>query len=410
MKLGRREFLGLAAAGGAFHAAAGAVRESEQETRRNEKAEMVAAERGEPWLELSESNLAWNLRQIESRAGKPVMAVVKANGYGHGLEYVARALERAGVRHFLTGNLVEAYRLRIAGIRGRILNFGPFAESDAPQLAEQNITQNVFSDQVAQLNRAAAKLNRGINVQIKVDTGLGRFGVHHERCAEYLERVAQLRGMRVEGVFTTLTEDHDFDRVQLARLQTIRERVEASGRKFGVWHAASSDAVCDLLEACRDWDLVRPGIALYGLYPSERAEKEKKIELRPVLTLKARVTQVKTLEAGESASYHRAFTATQAERMAAIPAGYSDGVPRGLAGKGFVLIGGRRCPIVAISANATIARLGDVAANSGDEAVFIGTQGNETILLSEIASLIGSSVYAVAMGMNPQLPRRMILI
>jgi alanine racemase len=402
--MGRREFLGVAAAGGILHAAAGAAPHG-QAVPVDAKRAPIVAERGDPWIALNTANLAWNLRQVEARAGKPVMAVVKANGYGHGLEYVARALERTGVKHFLTGNLMEAYRLRVSGIRGRILNFGPFAEADALQLVEQDITQNIFSDQVEQLARAAARRNRPISVQVKVDTGLGRFGVHHEGAAEFLEKVAAMRGIRIEGVFTTLTEDHEFDRVQLARLRAIRAAVEKSGRKLGVWHAASSDAVCDLPEACANWDLVRPGIALYGLYPSERAEKEKKIELRPAMSLQARATQVKTLAAGESVSYHRAYTATQAERVATIPAGYSDGVPRALAGKGHVLIGGKRCPIVAISANATIARLGDADAKEGDEAVFIGAQGKETILLSEVAALAGASVYAVAMGMSSLVPR-----
>jgi alanine racemase len=403
MCLRRREFLGLAAAGGVLHAAALSVHAARQlaET----KQILLAKERGEPWIGLNSANLAWNLRQVERRAGKPVMAVVKANGYGHGLEYVTRAFERAGVKHFLTGNLWEANRLRISGIRGRILNFGPFMEMDADQLIQQDITQNVFTDQVEQLARAAARLNRKAGVQIKVDTGLGRFGVNHEKAAEFLEKVAAMRGIRIEGVFTTLTEDRDFDRVQLARLRAIREAVEKGGHRFGVWHVASSDAVFDLPEACSDWDLVRPGIALYGLYPSERAEKEKKIELRPVLSLEARVTQVKTLAAGESVSYHRAYTAAQAERVATIPAGYSDGVPRGLAGKGHVLIDGRRCPIVAISANATIVVLRDARAQIGEDAVFIGSQGKETILLSEVAALTGSSVYAVAMGMSSLLTR-----
>jgi alanine racemase len=406
MRLRRRQFLSLAAAGGVFHAAASSAHAAQQlaETERI----LLANERGDPWIGLNSANLTWNLRQVERRAGKPVMAVVKANGYGHGLEYAARAFERAGVKHFLTGNLWEAYRLRVGGIRGRILNFGPFMEMDADQLIRQDITQNVFTDQVEQLARAAARLNRKASVQIKVDTGLGRFGVNHEKAAEFLEKVAAMRGIRVEGVFTTLTEDHDFDRVQLARLRAIREAVEKSGRRFGVWHAASSDAVCDLPEACSDWDMVRPGIALYGLYPSERAEKEKKIELRPALSLMARVTQVKTLAAGESVSYHRAYTATAAERVGTIPAGYSDGVPRALAGKGHVLIDGRRCPIVAISANATIVRLGHADAKAGDQAVFIGTQGKERILLSEVASLTGASVYAVAMGMSPLLSRFLV--
>jgi alanine racemase len=316
----------------------------------------------------------------------------------------ARTIAKAGVKDFLVGKLEEARELRRAGVQGQILNFGPFGSTDAEEIVRAEITQNVFSDQVKELDRAAVRLGRRARVQIKVDTGLGRFGVHYERAAEFIRQVAALRGIRMNGVFTTLTEDREFDHVQLERLRKLRTASAREGAALGAWHAASSDAILELPEACREWDMVRPGIMLYGLYPSERAEKERKLELRPVLSLKARVTQVKTLAPGESASYHRAFVAAQPERVATIPCGYSDGLPRGLVGKGSVLVRGRRCPIVAITSNATIARLRDVAAETGDEAVYIGTQGGETVLTSEVATLSNSTVYAVAMGLNPLLP------
>jgi alanine racemase len=145
--------------------------------------------------------------------------------------------------------------------------------------------------------------------------------------------------------------------------------------------------------------MVRPGIMLYGLYPSESAEKERKIDLRPALALKCRVEYVKALRPGESAGYHRVFTAQESERVATLAIGYSDGLPRGLQGKGSVAIGGRRCPIVAISANAAIVRLGDAAVEAGDEAELMGPQ----IPVAEVARLTGGSVYGVVMGLSPLL-------
>lgn len=360
-------------------------------------------------MEVSAANLTWNLRQIEARVQKKtVMAVVKANAYGHGLAGVSRALESSGVKHFLVGKLDEARQLRAANIRGRILNFGPFSDADADELVRLDITQNVYTKQVDALDRAARRLGRRAHVQIKVDTGLGRFGVVHDRAMEFIEHVAGLRGVLMEGVFTTLTEDAEFDREQLLRLRAIRERARKGGHKIEMWHAASSAAIVDLPEAYATLDMVRPGIMLYGLYPSERAEKERKLELRPVLSLKTRVAYVKTLRPGESVSYHRAFTATQPERVATLAAGYSDGYTRALAGKGSVLIAGRRCLIVAISSNATIVRLGDGPAKIGDEAVLIGGQGSETISTSEVAAMTGNSVYGVVMGMNPLVPRVLV--
>jgi len=358
----------------------------------------------DPWLEISTDNLAWNVRQIQARVGKPVMAVVKANGYGHGLVGVAQTLARAGVKHFLVAKLDEARTLRQAGISGMILNFGPFSAADAEAIIQLRISQNVYTELVDALARVAARVNLSAHVHIKVDTGLGRVGAHHERALEFIEHVAGLKGIVLDGVFTTFTEDPEFDQVQLARFKEVCGRASARGINVGLRHAASSDAILNLPAAYEELDLVRPGIMLYGLYPSEKAEQERKLDLKPVLTLKARVTYVKTLAPGESVSYHRVFTASEPTRVATLPVGYSDGVPRALQGKGSVLIGGQRCPILAISANAVIARLGQAPAAPGDEAVLIGRQGSEEILTSEVARLAESSVYAVAMGMNPLLP------
>jgi alanine racemase len=403
--LQRRKFLGLVAAGGVASAVRAEPASQAGSAQKPPEVSFGATQHADPWLEISAANLEWNFRQIQTRVGgKRVMAVIKANGYGHGLVGVARVLEKAGVRHFLVAKLEEARELRAAGIRGRILNFGVFANSDAREIVRLRITQNVYTDQVDVLAREAARAQRPARVEIKVDTGLGRFGIPHEQALEFIERKAALRGVQVEGVFTTLTEEPDFDRVQLARLKEICGRATARGMKIGLRHAASSAAIVDFPEAFEQLDMVRPGITLYGLYPSERAEKERKLDLRPVLALKARVAYVKTLRAGESVSYHRAFVAAQPERIATLPVGYSDGFPRALAGKGNVLIAGRRCPIVAMSANATMVRLGDAPAAIGDEAVLIGSQGGATIPASEVARQTGGSVYGVAMGMSALLP------
>ncbi len=379
----------------------------------------AAARRGDPWIEISAANLVWNLRQIEQRAGKPVMAVVKANAYGHGLAPVARRLADAGVRHFLVGNLEEALRLRAAGARGSILNFGPFAEADAEEIVRRRISQNVFDDRVNILRRAAQRLGVGVRVQVKVDTGLGRFGVPHEQAGEFLDRVAYLPSVGLEGVFTTLTEDADFDAVQLARFLEVTERTRKWGHDPVLRSAASSAAILDFPPACAELDVVRPGIMLYGLYPSTRAAAERKLDLRPVLALKARVAQVKTLRPGESAGYHRAFVAAREERIALVPAGYSDGLPRALAAPaasgaaapagGAVLIRGVRCPVLAISSNAVIVRLLDGAAASqpGDLATFLGGDAGAPGA-AELAALAGSSVYAVAMAFSPSLPRLLV--
>ncbi|MFQ5927340.1 MAG: alanine racemase [Terriglobia bacterium] len=412
MRVNRRNFIELLAVGGA--ASALGVREAPAaspprvwETRPSAASyEPSGPTSWDPRLEINTANLVWNLRQIQARVGgKAVMAVVKANAYGHGLVGVARALAAAGVEHFLTGKLAEARQLRAAGVHGLILNFGPFRDADAEEVIRLGISQNVYTDQVEALNRAARRRNQPARVHIKVDTGLGRVGVPHDRALEFIKRVAALRGVAFDGIFTTFTEEPEFDPIQLARFQAICRRAAERGLSLGLRHAASSDAILSLPAAYTEFDIVRPGIMLYGLYPSERAEQERKIDLKPVLALKTRVAYVKTLRPGESVSYHRVFTASEPERVATLPVGYSDGFPRALEGKGSVLVAGRRCRILAISANATIVRLGAAPAAPGDEAVLLGVQGGEEVTASEVAGLTGSSVYGVVMGMSGLLPQ-----
>lgn len=406
MWVNRRSFLGLLAAGGAaaalrVRAATPASHLAAPQTRSS-----AATTGWDPWLEINTANLAWNLRQIQARVGgKIVMAVVKANAYGHGLVGVARALQTAGVNHFLVGKLDEARQLRAAGLGGLILNFGPFSDTDAEDIIRLGISQNVFTDQVEVLARAARRLEQPAHVHIKVDTGLGRVGVSYDRALDFIERVAALSGVVIDGVFTTFTEDPEFDPIQLARFREVCSRASERGLSLGLRHAASSSAILDLPASYTELDAVRPGIMLYGLYSSEGAEQERKLDLKPVLALKTRVVYVKTLRPGESVSYHRLFTATQPERVATLPAGYSDGFPRALEGKGSVLVAGRRCPILSVTSNAIIARLGDTPAALGDEAVLIGRQGSEEVSVSEIARLAGMTVYTVVIGMNALLPQ-----
>ncbi len=406
MKIPRREFLSLLAAGGAASSMAQSLSAQASRPAPSAARTIAASRSGDPWLEISKANLFWNFRQIQSRiGGKLVMAVIKANAYAHGLVGVARTLEAAGAKHFLVGKLSEALELRNAGLRAEILNFGPWSDAGAADLIRLHISQTVYTDQVQALDRAARRLGRRARVHIKVDTGLGRFGVPHDRAFEFLEHVAALHNISVEGVFTTFTEDPEFDVVQLSRLKEICARATQRCISIGLRHAASSDAICEFPAAYTDLDMVRPGIMLYGLFPSTRAEKERKLDLKPALSLKARVAYVKTLRPGESVSYHRAFAASQPERIATLPVGYSDGFPRTLAGKGVVLISARRCPILTISANATIVRLGDTAAAIGDEAVLLGAQGDATVSASEIAELTAASVYNVVIGMSGLLPQ-----
>jgi alanine racemase len=207
------------------------------------------------------------------------------------------------------------------------------------------------------------------------------------------------------GVSTTLTEDEEFDKEQIHRLLSICQRAKKDGIALGKKHAASSAAIMTYPEAYLD--MVRPGILIYGYYPSEKTQNENRLALKPVLQLKSRVAAVKTLDPGDSVSYHRAYSAKTREKIAVLPIGYADGYPFNVVGRGCVLLNGYRAPIVgSVTANHLEVRLKHGSSVSvGDEAVLIGNQKEESIHADELARWAEVSTYKILIGLNPLLPR-----
>ncbi len=357
------------------------------------------------WIELNVENMGWNLEKLRKRVKVPIMAVIKANGYGHGLVEVARFLEKNNIDHLMVGKLQEAYRLRESGISSPILNFGPFSREEADTIVQYRISQSVFTEEVEDLNSSALKLQKRAKVHIHVDTGLGRAGIQYYKALPYIEKVSSLKAIAVEGISTTLTEDPDFDHIQIKCFISLCQEAEIKGISLGLKHAASSSGIMTLPSSYLD--MVRPGITLFGYYPSEETQKKDSLSLRPVLQLKSRVYTVKTLRPGDSISYHRAYTAKKKEKMALIPVGYSDGYPSHAVSKASVLIRGKRFPLIgAITANHMEALLSDdEQVSAGDEVVLIGTQGNQKVTADEVARWAGVSTYKVLLGLNPLLPR-----
>lgn len=360
----------------------------------------------DPWLEINLDNIAWNLSQIRKRVHpRPVMAVIKANAYGHGLVEVAKFLEKQHIRFLAVGKLQEAFELREKGIRTPILNFGPISSGEAKQITALNISQSVYTDDIAALSQAASKLKRKARVHIKVDTGLGRVGIPYYLALPYIKKAASLPNILIEGIFTTFTEDEEFDKIQLQRFLHLCDSAKKQGIDIGLKHAVSSAGVLSFPPAYLD--MVRPGITLYGHYPSEKEYQARKIDLKPAMALKARVIHVKKLRPGDSVSYHRKFTAKSETPVVTLPVGYSDGYPYQVAGKAEVVIHGRRWPVIAaVTANhSTLNISGSDKVNIGDEAVLIGRQGESEVRAEEIAIWADTSVYKIVIGMNPLLPR-----
>jgi alanine racemase len=359
----------------------------------------------DPWIELNLENMGWNLRQVKKRAKVPVMAVVKANGYGHGLVEVGKFLETQGIDCLMAGKLQEALLLREKGVSCPVLNFGRFGPKDAEEIILHNISQSVFDEEVKDLSRAGLKLGKKAKIHIHVDTGMGRMGISYRRAWAFIQIVSELKGISIEGISTTLTEDDDFDREQLNRFLSLCEKAKKKGISLGLKHAASSDALLDLPSS--HLDMVRPGITLYGYYPSEKTRKQDPLRLKPVLQLKARVVAVKDLQPGDSLSYHRIYTAEKNEKIAIIPVGYSDGYPPDTVDKAQVLIRGKRYPLIAaITANHSASLLGNNSRVAvGDEIVLLGRQENEKITAEDIAGWAGVSAYKILIGLTPLLPK-----
>jgi alanine racemase len=354
----------------------------------------------DPWLEIKIPHLKWNVAQVQKHVGEtPIMAVVKCNAYGHGAVGIAKILEAQGIQQFAVVKVQEAVLLREQGIQGILLNFGPFSASEAEQLVRHDITQSVYSETVDTLAAAAKRLGTSAKVHVKVDTGLSRVGVPYPSAVAYLERLAAMPNLVMDGIFTTLAGEDDFDPIQLERLHQVCDDAAAKGISVGVRHAASTDAV--VTRASAFLDLVRPGNCFYGFEPLPP------MELKPVLSLKTRVILVKTVVPGDTISYHRRLTIDTPRRLAILPLGYADGYPFQAVDKAEVLIRGRRWPVIVyMSGNhATVDITGAEDIQIGDEVVVIGTQGDETITLQEVATWAGSSVYKVATAMSPFLPR-----
>jgi len=359
----------------------------------------------DPWVEIDLDNMGWNLSQIKKTARVPIMAVVKANAYGHGLVEVAQYLEKEGIDYLMVGKLKEAIRLRENGISCPILNFGRFHRDQCEEIIRKDVSQSVFDEDIRCLNQSALRLGKKARIHIHVDTGMGRMGIPYLKGLPYIQAVSSLQGIFIEAISTTLTEDDDFDLIQLNRFLILCQECEKVGIYLGLKHAASSDGILDLAQD--HLDMVRPGILLYGYYPSDKTRIEDRLAVKPALQLKARVVDVKTIRKGESLSYHRRYTAQKREKIAVIPVGYSDGYPTNIVDKGHVLIGGKKHPLVAaITANHSIALLDDNSrVASGDEVVLIGKQGKGKITADDIAGWAGVSTYKVLIDMNPFLPR-----
>ena len=361
-----------------------------------------------PWVEIDAAALRFNLEQVHNRSGQALWAVLKNNAYGHGLIEVAKILDEVGpsVRGLAVFKVSAALQLRRAGIGKPILVLGPASDEEFRELVARRIIPTLYTARQRLIKNLAGERQEAVPVHLYLDTGLGRAGLPYRQAAEFLRLWGPDSGVRFGGILTALTEEDDFDLEQIRRLEEVFRLAARDGLDLGQRHAASSAGIFHLPPSSQ-LDVVRPGIAIYGCYPTDRSEKERSFELRPALSFKTRVMVVKKLEAGDSLQYHRVWKASRATWVATLAAGHHDGWPTATAGTCEVLIRGRRYPVVAsVSSNHTLVELGSATdVEPGDEVLLFGKSEGGTIEAHEVAKKISGSVYQLLMHVNPELRR-----
>jgi alanine racemase len=362
------------------------------------------------WAEIDLDAIAFNVRAFKRHVGERVklIAVVKANAYGHGAVPVAESALAAGAEMVAVHRMIEGVELRKAGIRAPILILGYTPPGGAELVATWQLTPSLMTMEFAQaLSARAAALGLNIPVHIKVDSGMSRYGLMPEEVIEFLHSIRYLPGIYLEGLFTHFASadwvDQSYTRQQLTVFNDVRTATRQAGFDFPIFHAANSAAMLKLPEA--HFDAVRLGIAMYGLDPSN--EWLPPFEIRPALALKSLVSRVRLLPAGAGVSYGRTYTTTQPTLAALVPVGYGDGFHRILSNRGSVLIRGRRAPILGrVCMDQFVVDVSDIPeTEQDDEVVLIGRQGETRIRAEEVATLAGTLNYEATTSLLPRVAR-----
>ncbi|HXF68748.1 MAG TPA: alanine racemase [Thermoflexus sp.] len=362
------------------------------------------------WVEVDLNAIADNTRAIKRWVGDhvEVIAVVKANAYGHGAVPVARAALAAGASRLAVHRLTEGVALREAGIEAPILVMAPLLPEEAAEMVRWRLTPTLSTVEAAQaLDGAARGAGCVIPVHVEVDTGMGRAGVLPEEAVALAQALQGMDGLALEGLYTHFAtadeSDPSFAMRQLNRFEEVIAALESSGIRVPIRHAANSAAAMRFRAA--HFEAVRPGLALYGMRPS--LEWEPPFPLRPALSWKSRVIRVWSIAPGESVGYGRTFIADRERRMALVPVGYGDGYLRALSNRGKVLIRGRPAPVRGrVSMDQIVVEVTDIPdVKIGDEVVILGRQGENEIRAEDIATWAGTINYEITTMISPRVPR-----
>ncbi len=365
--------------------------------------------------EINLDNIGHNVSEFRRLLGPDVqiMAVVKADGYGHGSVEVARAARQAGGSCLAVALVEEALELRRAGIEVPVLLLGCTDPADVPLLLKHNLTPALFDLEKAKLfSSRCASVEKPLPVHLKIDTGMGRIGVRPADAAGFIAAVSRLPGLKLEGIFTHLSsadEDDDSAKAYTAGQLQLFDGVIAAAREKGIFppvcHAANSAAA--LLFPQSRYNLVRIGISLYGCYPAPWMQNHAAVKLRPAMSLKSKIVFIKEVPPQTPLSYGRTYRTAERSIIATVPIGYADGYHRRLSNRSEVLVRGRRAPVIGrICMDQMMIDVSRIeGAAEGDEVVLYGIQESERITVEEVAQLLGTINYELLCNVGKRVPR-----
>lgn len=370
-------------------------------------------EHGRVYAKINLDNVLYNLKSIEGKISDhaKIIAVVKADGYGHGAAEIAGALEGSGrVFGFAVATADEAVQLLESGISKPVLILGYAFEEDYDRLLRRRVRLTVYSHEMAKnISEAAKRAGLDARIHVKIDTGMGRIGYPvTKEAADEIARIAELDNIVVEGLFTHFARADEADKEPARRqLQLFRDMdgmLKERGVKILFRHCSNSAGIAEFPEA--NFDLVRAGIILYGLWPSDEIKRDS-ISLKPVMELKSRIVHIKTLNAGDCVSYGGTYRLTERRVVATIPAGYADGYPRSLSNRGYVLIHGKRAPILGrVCMDQFMADITDIPdAGLLDSVTLLGEDHGSFLGMEELGSLSGRFNYEFACNIGKRVPR-----
>ena len=357
--------------------------------------------------------IAHNFEEMRKNiaADTKIMAVIKADGYGHGAQAIAMLIhDYPYIWGFAVATPEEAIELRDSGVTKPVLILGLVFEEYFPELISRDISLTVAGFSMAEkLDQEAGRQKKKVHIHLAVDTGMSRIGfADNEESVEEIRKIAGLENVQIEGMFTHFARADEKDKApataQLRRYLKFSELLENAGVRIPLRHCSNSAGIIRMPEA--NLNAVRAGVILYGLYPSEDVEKEP-VPLKPVMELKSHIAYIKTVEAGVQISYGGTFTTQRETRVATIPVGYADGYARGLSNKGSVLIRGKRAPILGrVCMDQFMVDVTDIPqAQELDEVVLLGRSGDEQITMEELGELSGRFNYEFACCISKRVPR-----